>query len=78
MSRLIESFWAGDRVSGTDADRHEDISHNGNSRFGDNADIAEMTDLGRVLIDARIAEQRARYKSSFRAIEDTICNKPHP
>ena len=68
---------AGDRVSRTDADRHEDISHNGNSGFGDNADSA-AADLGRVLIDARIAEQRARYKSSFRAIEDTIRNKPHP
>jgi hypothetical protein len=36
---------AGDRVSGTDADRHEDISHNGSSGFGDNADSAEMADL---------------------------------
>jgi hypothetical protein len=26
---------AGDRVSGADADRHEDISHNGSSGFGD-------------------------------------------
>ena len=31
---------AGDRVSGTDADRHEDISHNGRSGFGDNVDSA--------------------------------------
>jgi hypothetical protein len=44
------------------ADQHEDSSHNGSSGFGDNADSAEMADLGRVLIDARIAEQRARYK----------------
>jgi hypothetical protein len=58
------------------ADQHEDSSHNGSSGFGDNADSAEMADLGRVLIDARIAEQRARYKSSFRAIEETIRNKP--
>jgi hypothetical protein len=36
---------AGDRVSGTDADRHEDISRNGNSGFGDNADSAETADL---------------------------------
>jgi hypothetical protein len=56
---------AGDRVSGTDADRHEDISHNGSSGFGDNADSAEMADLGRVLIDARIAEQRAHYSPHF-------------
>ena len=46
---------ADDRFCGTDADRHEDISHNGNSRFGDNADSAEMADLGRVLINAQIA-----------------------
>jgi hypothetical protein len=47
---------AGDRVSGTDADRHEDISHNGNSGFGGNADSAETADLGRAeLINAQIA-----------------------
>jgi hypothetical protein len=46
---------AGDRVSGTDADRHEDISHNGSSGFGDNADGAETADPGRVLINAQIA-----------------------
>jgi hypothetical protein len=45
----------GDRVSGTDADRHEDISHNGNSGFGDDADSAETADLGRALINAQIA-----------------------
>jgi len=45
---------AGDRVSGTDADRHEDISHNGNSGFGDDADSA-AADLSRVLINAQIA-----------------------
>ena len=44
---------AGDRVSGTDADRHEDISHNGSSGFGGNTDSAETADLGRVLIDAQ-------------------------
>jgi hypothetical protein len=37
---------AGDRVSGTDADRHDDISHLGSY----NADSAEMADLGRVLM----------------------------
>jgi hypothetical protein len=30
-----------DRVSGTDADRHDDIYHNGSSWFGDNTDSAE-------------------------------------
>jgi hypothetical protein len=35
------------RVSGTHADRHDDISHNGSSWFGDNADSAERADLER-------------------------------
>ena len=30
-----------DRVSGADADRHDDISHNGSSGFGGNADSAD-------------------------------------
>jgi hypothetical protein len=34
-----------DRVSGTDADRHDDIYHNGSSGFCCNADRAEMADL---------------------------------
>jgi len=34
-----------DRVSGTDADRHDDISHNGSSGFSGNADSAEPADL---------------------------------
>jgi hypothetical protein len=33
-----------DRISGTDTDRHENISHNGNSGFGGNADSAETVD----------------------------------
>jgi hypothetical protein len=37
---------AGDLVSDTDADRHEDISRNGSSGFGGNADSAETADLG--------------------------------
>src|SRR5262249_36424346 len=45
---------AGDRVSGTDADRHEDISHNGSSGFGDNADSA-TADLSPCPINAQIA-----------------------
>jgi predicted NAD/FAD-binding protein len=36
---------ADDRVSGTDADRHDDISHNGSSEFGGNADSADTADL---------------------------------
>ena len=34
-----------DRVSGTDADRHDGISHNGSYGFRGNADSAEMADL---------------------------------
>ena len=37
---------ADDRVSGTDADRHDDISCNGSSGFGGIADSAETADLG--------------------------------
>jgi hypothetical protein len=33
-----------DRVFGTDADRHENISHNGSSGFGGNAGSAETAD----------------------------------
>ena len=36
---------ADDRVSGTDADRHDDISCNGSSGFGGIADSAETGDL---------------------------------
>ena len=39
-----------DRISGTYADRHDDISHNGSSGFGDNADSAETADLGRAAL----------------------------
>jgi hypothetical protein len=35
-----------DRVSGTDAERHDDIYHNDSSGFGGYADRAEMADLG--------------------------------
>ena len=34
-----------DRVSGTDAERQDDIYHNDSSGFGGNADRAEMADL---------------------------------
>jgi hypothetical protein len=40
---------ANDRVPGTDADRHDDISRNGNSGFGGIADSAETGDLGDVI-----------------------------
>ena len=48
-----------DRVSGTDAERHDDIYHNGSSGFCCNADRAEMADLSRVLINAQIAADYA-------------------
>src|SRR5262245_10680193 len=63
-----------DLVSGTDADRHEDISRNGSSGFGGSADSAEMADLGRALIDARIAEQRARHAVRF-PLRHILCNR---
>jgi len=44
-----------DRLCGTDADRHDDIYHNGSSWFGGNTDSAEMADLARVRINAQIA-----------------------
>ena len=34
-----------DRVSGTDADRHDDIFHNGSSEFGGNPDSADTAEL---------------------------------
>ena len=43
---------ADDRVSGTDADRHDAISRNGSSWFGGNTDSAETADLARILINA--------------------------
>jgi len=46
---------ADDRVSGTDADRHDDISRNGSFGFGDDAGSAETADLARVCINAQIA-----------------------
>src|SRR5262249_33533474 len=65
---------ADDRFCGTDADRHEDISRNGSSGFGGSADSAEMGDLGRALIDARIAEQRARHAVRF-PLRHILCNR---
>jgi Crp-like helix-turn-helix domain len=44
-----------DRVSGTDAERDDDIYHNGTSGFGGNAARGEMADLSRVLINAQIS-----------------------
>jgi hypothetical protein len=44
-----------DRVSGTDAERDDDIYHNGTSGFGGNAARGEMADLSRVLINAQVA-----------------------
>ena len=40
---------ADDPVSGTDADRHDDIYRNGSSGFGGNADSAETADLSDVI-----------------------------
>jgi hypothetical protein len=48
-----------DRVSGSDADRHDDISRNGSSGFCGNADSAETADLGRVFFNAQLAAPRS-------------------
>src|SRR6516164_2692131 len=64
---------ADDRFCDTDADRHEDISRNGSSGFGGSADSA-TADLGRALIDARIAEQRARHAVHF-PLRHILCNR---
>ena len=42
---------ADDRVSDTDADRHGDISCNGSSGFGGNADSAETDDLEQIPVE---------------------------
>jgi hypothetical protein len=44
-----------DRLSDTHADPHENISHNGSSGFGGNADSAETADLRPCPPNARIA-----------------------
>jgi hypothetical protein len=41
-----------DSVFGTDANRHENISHNGSSGFGGNADSAEVADVAAGLTGA--------------------------
>ena len=69
-----------DSVFGTDANRHEDISHNGTSRFSGNAYSAEVADaaaglraplrsLGGLLIKAQIAAS-----ANFWAINDGCSN----
>jgi hypothetical protein len=66
-----------DRVFGTDADRHENISHNDSSGFGGNADSAETADLGRV-------GHRGRYVDDDRGHWATLplhihaCSRPRP
>jgi hypothetical protein len=49
-----------DRVSGTDAERHDDIYHNGSSGFGCNADRAEMADLRPCTSPTRRSQSRCR------------------
>ena len=45
MALAHEAVERDDRFSGTDADRRENISHDGGSGFGGNADSAETADL---------------------------------
>jgi hypothetical protein len=49
MTGFIESCWRANRVSGTDADQHDDTSRNGSSGLGGSADSAEMGGLGGVI-----------------------------
>jgi len=53
-----------DRVSGTDAERHDDIYHNGIFGFGGNADRAEMADL--------VQNQKLRMVNRWRARRSQI------
>jgi hypothetical protein len=46
VGSFLNADAAGDNsIFGADARRHEDISHNGSSGFGGNADTAEVVDL---------------------------------
>jgi hypothetical protein len=56
-----------DRVFGTDADRHDDISHNVNSEFGGNADGSEMAGLAVILINSQIPPPPSVVKKKTRA-----------
>jgi hypothetical protein len=81
VGSLLDADAPGDHsVFGTDANRHEDISHNGTSRFSGNAYSAEVADaaaglraplrsLGGLLIKAQIAAS-----ANFWAINDGCSN----
>ena len=57
---------ADDRFCGTDADQHEDISRNGSSGFGGNADSAEMADLAEAgCLKMAMAVQKIAIACSF-------------
>ena len=63
---------AGDRVSGTDADRHEDISHNGSSGFGDDAGSA-AADLNFGLRTAECIAQCSNLEHEFHHAVSKLC-----
>jgi hypothetical protein len=55
---------------GSDADRYDGISHNGSSGVCGNADSAETTDLGRVLLTrarrrVRVVQKKHSRKGSL-------------
>jgi hypothetical protein len=68
-----------DPVSDTDADRHDDISHNGSSGFGGIAGSAEMGDLGDVISESTNVDLKAavRCHRADRAGEVSIYEKRH-
>jgi hypothetical protein len=64
---------AGDRVSGTDADRYDDISHNGSSEFRGNDDSAEMADLNFGLRTAECIAQCSNLEHEFHHAVSKLC-----
>ena len=69
-----------DRVSGTDADRHDDISRNGSSGFGGIADSAETGDLVGKEIgvgkSARLADKRLHLSPPLPGVPETMLILP--
>jgi hypothetical protein len=63
---------AGDRVSGTDANRHEDISHNGSSGFGDDT-YSAAADLNFGLRTAECIAQCLNLEHEFRHHASKLC-----
>jgi len=67
---------AGDRVSGTDADRHDDTSRNGSSGFRGIADSAEMGGLGDLISDYSPVDQKLISHSASAASNKMPSSRP--